>query len=59
MNFKQKIADFIKDEEGVTIVEYAVAGALIAAGTVVAFGLLRDQVIAALGRMEAAVSSTT
>lgn len=33
----QKILDFIKDEEGLTTVEYAVAGSLVAAAVIVAF----------------------
>ncbi|GAA0790900.1 Flp family type IVb pilin [Marinobacterium sediminicola] len=33
----QKFVDFIKEEEGLTTVEYAVAGALIAAVVVLAF----------------------
>ena len=35
---------FLRDEDGLTTVEYAVAGALIAASVVAAFGLLGDQV---------------
>jgi pilus assembly protein Flp/PilA len=41
---KQLIADFLKDEEGLTMVEYAIAGALVAAGAVVAFTYLGTQV---------------
>ena len=37
MNFKKMIADFIKDEEGLTMVEYAIAGSLVTAGAVAAF----------------------
>lgn len=33
----QKFVDFIKEEEGLTTVEYAVAGSLVAAAVVVAF----------------------
>lgn len=39
-----KIEAFVKDEEGLTTVEYAVAGGLIAAGVVVVFGLLGEEV---------------
>ena len=35
---------FIRDERGLTTVEYAVAGALIAAAVVVAFDLLGQEV---------------
>ena len=35
-----KIEAFVKDEEGLTVVEYAVAGGLIAAGVIIAFQAL-------------------
>ena len=35
---------FLRDEEGLTTVEYAVAGALVAAAVVTAFQLLGDEV---------------
>lgn len=38
--FKASVAKFLKDEEGLTVVEYAVAGGLIAAVTVAAFRTL-------------------
>ena len=41
---KDMIKTFIDDEGGLTIVEYAVAGGLIAAAVVVAFGLLGNAV---------------
>mgnify|MGYP001817988599 CR=1 FL=1 len=44
MNFKKIIADFLKDEEGLTMVEYSIAGALVAAGAVGAFTLLGGNV---------------
>jgi pilus assembly protein Flp/PilA len=34
---KNFILSFLKEEEGLTMVEYAIAGALVAAGAVVAF----------------------
>jgi pilus assembly protein Flp/PilA len=37
---KQAVVKFIKDEDGLTVVEYAVAGGLIAAVTVAAFRAL-------------------
>jgi pilus assembly protein Flp/PilA len=40
MNIKKIIADFVKDEEGLTMVEYAIAGALVAAGSVLSFTTL-------------------
>jgi pilus assembly protein Flp/PilA len=41
---KQKILNFLRSEEGLTTVEYAVAGALVAAAVVAAFGALGNQV---------------
>jgi pilus assembly protein Flp/PilA len=38
------ILDFLKDDEGLTTVEYAIAGALVAASTVAAFRALGVQV---------------
>lgn len=34
---KNAIVDFLTEDQGLTMVEYAIAGALIAAGAVVAF----------------------
>ena len=39
-----KILTFVRDESGLTTVEYAVAGALIAAAVVVAFATLGNNV---------------
>jgi len=41
---KQAITQFLQDEEGLTTVEYAVAGGLIAAATIIAFRTLGDTV---------------
>jgi pilus assembly protein Flp/PilA len=41
---QKSIMKFIKDEDGLTMVEYAVAGGMVAAAGVVAFQLLGDQV---------------
>lgn len=41
---KQAVVKFIKDEEGLTIVEYAVAGGLITLAVVGAFTALGDAV---------------
>ena len=40
----QFIKNFFKNEEGLTVVEYAVAAGMISLGVIVAFGLLGDQV---------------
>ncbi|WP_417212518.1 Flp family type IVb pilin [Acinetobacter venetianus] len=42
--FTQAIKNFWQDEEGLTAVEYAVAGGLIVVGVVAAFGLLGNEV---------------
>lgn len=49
MSLKEKVLAFLREEEGLTTVEYAVAGALVAGGLILAFVALRDQVIVELG----------
>lgn len=56
---KQVVVDFIKDEEGLTIVEYAVAGGLITLGAVAAFVTLGTNVDAAITSLGCAVTGTT
>jgi pilus assembly protein Flp/PilA len=41
---KEKIKTFLRSEEGLTIVEYAVAAGLITATVALSFGLLGDAV---------------
>lgn len=41
---KRAVLKFAKDEDGLTIVEYAVAGGLITAAVVATFGLLGDEI---------------
>ena len=41
--FTQQILTFIRDEEGLTMVEYAVAGGLILVGAVAAFEVVGTQ----------------
>ncbi len=40
------IKTFLRDEQGLTIVEYAIAGALVAAGAATAFTTLGQDVLA-------------
>jgi pilus assembly protein Flp/PilA len=54
---KDMIKTFIDDEGGLTIVEYAVAGGLIAAAVVVAFGLLGDAVATEIEDITAALEA--
>jgi pilus assembly protein Flp/PilA len=51
-----KILAFVRDEEGLTTVEYAVAGALIAAAVVGAFRALGVEVGNVIGNIDAAIS---
>lgn len=54
---KQAVVEFIKDEEGLTIVEYAVAGGLITLFVVGAFQLLGGAVKANIDALTGAVNS--
>ena len=42
---KKSLLSFLTDEEGLTMVEYAIAGALVAAASVAAFTLLGGNII--------------
>ena len=53
---KQKIMDFLRNEKGLTTVEYAVAGALVAAAVVAAFQLLGIQVGAVIEGITAVIT---
>ncbi len=48
-DFKQKVIAFLKDEEGLETVEYAVAGSLIVAGSIAAFTTLGEEVAVSIG----------
>ena len=54
-NLLQIASDFIRDEEGLTMVEYAVAGALITGLAVTAFTQLGGAVQTEVGRMTTAI----
>ncbi|UUM30083.1 Flp family type IVb pilin [Vibrio japonicus] len=47
--FTKVVKEFWNDEEGLTAVEYAVAGGLIAVGIATAFGDLGDEVDRVIG----------
>ena len=53
---KQAMVDFIKDEEGLTVVEYAVAGGLISLAVVTAFTALGTQVGVVIDALTAAIT---
>lgn len=52
-----QIKKFLADEEGLTIVEYAVAGGLITLGVVAAFTLLGDAVDGKITQIAGTVSA--
>lgn len=51
-----KLRVFVRDEEGLTTVEYSVAGALISLGLVAAFTALGAQVGVTLATLTAAIT---
>jgi len=53
---KQAVVDFIKDEEGLTVVEYAVAGGLISLAVVTAFTELGTAVGDVIEELTTAIS---
>jgi len=53
------VMKFLQDEEGLTIVEYAVAAALISAAVLTAFTALGQAVIAKLAALTAAITANT
>lgn len=58
-SIKTSVLKFIKDEDGLTIVEYAVAGGLITLGAVAAFVTLGGNVSAAITSLGCAVQGQT
>ncbi len=52
---KTSVLKFIEDEDGLTIVEYAVAGGLVTLGAVAAFLLLGNTVCGAIGSLQQAI----
>ncbi|MNN92837.1 Flp/Fap pilin component [compost metagenome] len=52
---KASVVKFVKDEDGLTIVEYAVAGGMITVAVATMFGLLGDEVLARITDLCAAV----
>ena len=55
---KEVIVKFLKDEEGLTAVEYAIAGALVVGGAVLAFQNLGDSVNAQINCLNDAVNGS-
>jgi len=54
---KKDILAFLKDEEGLTMVEYAIAGALVSIAAVAAFTSLGTAVVTQITNLVAAVNS--
>lgn len=52
---KKNIMKFLQDEEGLTVVEYAVAAGLVSAAVVAAFGLLGGSVDGIIRGLDAAL----
>ncbi len=50
-NLKTAIVAFMRDEEGLTMVEYAIAGALVTAAAVAAFTTLGENVSAVIDNL--------
>jgi pilus assembly protein Flp/PilA len=48
---KNAIQTFLMDEDGLTTVEYAIAGALVGAAVIASFGFLGDAVNAVITRI--------
>lgn len=53
---KKALLAFLRDEEGLTTVEYAIAGGLVGAGVIGAFGLLGDEVFRVIDAIYDAVA---
>ena len=53
----ESIKTFIRDEQGLTTVEYTIAGAVVALGVVTAFASLSDGVAASIQRLATLVDN--
>jgi len=51
------ILEFLRDEDGLTMIEYAIAGGVIALGAAAAFGTLNTSISGKVGEMAGAVDS--
>ena len=51
LNLKQAVIDFVREEEGLTVVEYAIAGGLIGLTVITAFTALGGTVGAIITRI--------
>jgi len=53
------VRNFIQEEEGLTTVEYAIAGGLVGAGVIAAFNALGVEVSRVIGDITAALTAIT
>lgn len=56
-NFKEKVVQFLRDEEGLELSEYAVAGALIVLAVVGVFTTLGTDIAAAIGEISDVITT--
>ncbi|MBT8766355.1 Flp family type IVb pilin [Metapseudomonas boanensis] len=56
---KQSVMKFIEDEEGLTVVEYAIAGGLVALGVTGAFTMLGDGVEITIDKLSNCLGQTS
>ncbi len=54
---KTKVMKFLRDEEGLTIVEYAVAAALVSAAVIAAFQLLGQNVFTVINNLATVIGA--
>lgn len=57
MFMKKALIAFLRDEEGLTTVEYAIAGGLVGAGVILAFDLLGVEVARVIDDITGALSA--
>jgi len=57
-NFKEKVVAFLRDEEGLELSEYAVAGSLIVLAVVGVFTALGDTIVLKINEMITAMGGT-
>jgi pilus assembly protein Flp/PilA len=55
----KSLMKFVRDEEGLTTVEYAIAGGLVGAGVIAAFNLLGGQVNRVIRAIVTALTNIT
>jgi len=59
MNIKKILIEFIEDENGLTAVEYAIAGGLVVGGMIAAFNQLGDNATDKLNCLASAVNGAS